>query len=124
MTTSKPASDKKTTLLKLREQLRSKTPVFRRVGLLRHPKLEDTWRKPKGRDSKLRERRKGTLVQVGYGGPKTVRHMHPRGLFEALVHNVEDVKSVDAKTHAIRIAAAVGNRKKLAILEEEKKMKI
>lgn len=111
-------------LIELRAQIRSKTPPFRRTSLLRHPKLEDTWRKPKGRDSKIRERRKGALVQVGYGGPRAVRNMHPTGMFESIVHNKDDLKAIDAKTHVARISAQVGNRKKLEIIEAAKKAKI
>lgn len=113
-------------LLGVRKKLRQKTPPFRRTDLFRHAKLlnNERWNKPKGRDNKIRRRKRGAQVQVGYGGPKAIRGMHGNGMWEVMIHNTNDLEGVDAKTHAIRIGATVGNRKKAEIVAEAEKLKI
>jgi hypothetical protein len=54
-------------------------------------------------------------VKVGYRGPRIARGLHPSGYREVLVHNPDEVSGVDPKTQAIRIAGAVGTRKKIQI---------
>ena len=63
-------------------------------------------------------------VNVGYRGPKAVRGLHPSGYREVLVHNPETLKDVDHETQAIRIAHAVGKRKKAEILVKARRRKI
>jgi large subunit ribosomal protein L32e len=63
-------------------------------------------------------------VNVGYRGPKVARGLHPSGYREVLVYNADDVKRVDPKTHAVRIAHTVGKRERTKILAESRKRKI
>jgi large subunit ribosomal protein L32e len=63
-------------------------------------------------------------VNVGYRGPKAARGLHPSGYEEVLVYNVKDLKGIDPKTQAARIAHAVGKRKRTNIIVEAKKRKI
>jgi large subunit ribosomal protein L32e len=63
-------------------------------------------------------------VNVGYRGPKALRGLHPSGYREVLVHNPETLKDVDHETQAVRIARAVGKRKKAEILVEARRRKI
>jgi hypothetical protein len=63
-------------------------------------------------------------VKVGYRGPRIARGLHPSGFKEVLVHNVDELKEIDVKTQAARIAHTVGRRKKAKILAEAKKRKI
>lgn len=101
---------------------------FKRQGSSNHKRVKDSWRKPKGIDSKIRKEKKGKpdLVKVGYRKPKSERGLHPSGYREVLVHNSQEVDQVDPETQAIRIASAVGKRKRLKILEsaEEKGIKV
>jgi hypothetical protein len=62
-------------------------------------------------------------VNTGYRGPKAARGLHPSGYEEVLVYNVDDLKKVDPKTQAIRIAHTVGKKKRAQILTEAKKKK-
>ena len=89
-------------------------------------RLKDTWRKPKGRHSKMRQKEKGksVLVAVGWGSPKTEKYLHPCGLKEVLVRNVNDLKSIDPKEYAVRISGPVGKLKKMDISAKAKEMKI
>lgn len=63
-------------------------------------------------------------VNTGYRGPKAARGLHPSGYQEILVYNVEDLKKVDSKTQAIRIAHTVGKKKRAQILTEARKKRI
>lgn len=85
-------------------------------------KLGHKWRKPRGRQSKMRERRAGKapVVTIGYGTTAATRNFHPRGLMEVMVSNVSDLQNV-AKNQVARITSAVGAKKRFAILIEAKK---
>jgi len=93
-----------------------------------YKRVDDSWRKPKGGDSKARleKKDKPDLVKIGYKKPDSERGIHPSGYREVLVHNVPDVEDVNPETHAIRIASNVGGRKREDILDvaEEKDIKV
>ncbi len=123
-------SESKTTALekalRLREKIKRKKPDFVRQESWRYDRLKENWRRPKGIDNKMRRKIKGwpPTVNVGYRGPKAARGLHPSGYEEVLVYTVEDVKKVDPKTQAIRIAHTVGKKRRLQIIQEAKKRKI
>ena len=99
---------------------------FQRGEAWRYKKLGKSWRKPRGRHSKMRKRLGGKLASpaVGYGTKKGLRGLHPSGYREVLVYNPDALDTVDKKTHAARIAAGVGKRKRGEILKKAKKLKL
>lgn len=104
--------------LKLRKEVGLRRPHFRRQEWFRYKKLEDTsWRKPRGKDSKMRRHYKyrPDVVSIGYGSPKKVRGYHPSGFKEVLVHNVDELKRLNPDTEAARIAHTVGTKKRISI---------
>jgi large subunit ribosomal protein L32e len=107
-------ADEKMRLIRMRNGNRAR---FQRRGVHEKKRLEDVWRKPKGRHNKLRRqiKAKGPLPRPGYGSPAAVRGLHPCGLADILVQNEGMLAGLDPKLHAVRIAAGVGMRKKLAI---------
>lgn len=113
-------------LLSLRRQLQSRRPAFRRQEWFRYRKLGEKWRRPRGKHSKLRRHLKyrGSLPSAGYRGPREVRGLHPSGFEEVLVHRPEDLEGLDPKTQAVRIAHAVGTRKRIEIQERADEMGI
>ena len=102
-------------LLRVRTRQKSKKPEFNFHDSHKKKKLGTSWRKPRGLHNKLRQQvaAKGKLVRPGYGSPKAVRGYHPCGLPEVLVNNVAELEK--AKGFAVRIAAAVGKKKRLDI---------
>jgi large subunit ribosomal protein L32e len=74
----------------------------------------------------MRRKIKGwpSTVNVGYRGPKAVRGIHPSGYEEVLVHNAEELKGINPKTQAVRIAHTVSKRTRAKILVEARKKKI
>jgi large subunit ribosomal protein L32e len=113
--------------LSLRSSQSKKQPKFRRQEWYRYKRLARTgWRKPKGYQSKQRLNMKyrTPMARVGYGKVRAAKDLHPSGFIEVLVHNSDSLVDVDPKTHAIRIGARVGNRKRLAIYSKADEMGI
>jgi large subunit ribosomal protein L32e len=113
--------------LSLRSSQSKKQPKFRRQEWYRYKRLARTgWRKPKGYQSKQRLNMKyrTPMARVGYGKVRAAKDLHPSGFIEVLVHNSASLEDVDPKTHAIRIGARVGNRKRLAIYTKADEMGI
>lgn len=98
---------------------RRNRPEFKRQESWRYLRLDDSWRRPRGKDSKMRLQMSGwpPLVKVGYRSPRRFRGLHPSGFKEVLVHNVKELSGLDPEVHAVRIAASVGRAKKLKIYD-------
>jgi len=106
-------------LLELRKKIKSKRPSFRRVESWRYKRVKDSWRKARGIDSKTREKRKSGVKSpsVGYRGPKAIRGLHPSGLEDVRVVNIEEVKNLNPKKHAIKISRRLGAKKRIALID-------
>ena len=107
-------------LMRLKKRMSQKRPHFRQFEEWRLVRIKDHWRRPKGIDNKMRQKRKGwpRTVNVGFRSPKAVRHLHPSGMEEVAVFNVGDLTIVDPETHVARIGRTVGRRKRKVILKE------
>jgi len=104
--------------------MKLKRPEFVRQESWRYVRLKPNWRRPRGKDSKMRLQRSGwpPLVKIGYRTPKKYRGLHPSGYKEVLVYRPEDLLGLDPETHAVRIAGSVGMRKRMKIVEEAEKL--
>src|ERR687889_1625631 len=107
-------------LLQARKKVSDRRPKFIRQESWRYDRLAESWRKPKGKDNKMRKQFSGVprLVKVGYRGPKKARGLHPSGYTDNLVFNVKDLGRLDPSKDAARIAHVVGQRKRLLILAD------
>ena len=107
-------------LLQARKKVSQRRPKFVRQESWRYDRLAESWRRPKGKDNKMRRQLSGAprLVKIGYRGPKKARGLHPSGYTDNLVFNVKDLGRLDPAADAARIGHAVGQRKRLLILAE------
>ena len=116
------------TAVKLRKTVKANNPKFRRHESWRYKRLKENWRKPRGLDNKMRLKVKGwpKTVNIGYGGPRKAKGLHPSGYKEVLVHTPDEIVGIDPNTHAIRIAHSVGTRKRIQItsIAREKQIRI
>lgn len=103
--------------------MKGKKPEFRRQEWFRTVSLKDVWRSPRGIDSKLKrgEKARGSIPNIGYRSPKSVRGLNPKGLKEVRVLNTKDLKKLNAKTDIAVIGSTVGKKKRLEILKETEK---
>ena len=113
-------------LLQARKKVSDKRPKFVRQESWRYDRLAESWRKPKGKDNKMRRQVSGVprLVKVGYRGPRKARGLHPSGYTDNLVFNVNDLARLDPAKDAARIGHVVGQRKRLLILAEARSKSI
>ncbi|MEM2714186.1 MAG: 50S ribosomal protein L32e [Candidatus Bathyarchaeia archaeon] len=112
--------------IELRRKIKEKKPDFIRQESWRYDRVDDSWRRPKGIDSKMRREVKGwpARVKIGYRGPRKARGLHPSAYREVIVYNVDDLSRVDPKTEAIRVAHTVGAKKRTEILNRAKELGI
>ncbi|KAF1078730.1 50S ribosomal protein L32e [Methanogenium sp. MK-MG] len=110
-------ADEKMRLIRARN---GKRATFKRQCLHQKKKLDDVWRRPRGIQSKQRMQKwaKGRLPKPGFGGPAAVRGFHPSGYEEVLVFTPADLEGLNPETHAVRVAATVGNRKREVIQDK------
>ena len=106
----------------IRKRVKANKPKFQGQETWRYKRIRNRWRRPRGVDSKMRQNVKGwpKTVNVGYGGPKTTKSLHPSGYKEVLVHNLSQTEGLDVETQAIRIAHNVGGKKRREILTKAK----
>ena len=95
--------------------LRRNTGFHIRIGKKR--KKKQVWRKPTGRDNKMRESRKGRppLVSIGYKRKKEKKNI-------SLVYNIQDLEN--AGKNDILILGKIGRKKKIEILKKALEMKV
>ena len=118
MTKGEPETIAEKQFPKKDQSSRHKKPKFRRQESWRYKRVPDVWRKPHGVDSKMRKKVKGwpPSPTTGYRSPKKIRGLHPSGFVETRVHTVEDLAGIDPELQAIRIARAVGAKKRVEIM--------
>jgi large subunit ribosomal protein L32e len=105
----------------MKKFLRRDARRFSKFGKARGKKA--TWRKPKGRDNKMREKKKGysAVVSIGYGTDKKVRDKFQEKEIVTIV-NVQDLTKI--QKNQIGLIGSVGKKKKLEIAKKAKEMKI
>ena len=113
-------------LIAARKKVAEKRPKFIRQESWRYDRLAENWRKPKGKDNKMRKQKSGmpAIVKVGYRGPRVARGLHPSGYTDNLVHNVNELSKLDPKKDAARLGHTVGKRKRVEIIAKASELGI
>ena len=111
-------------LLKLREEMKKPAFVVKESNFNAGVKVR--WRFPRGRHSKVRQMHCGrpAMPNPGYGAPAEVRGLHQSGLEMVVVHNAEEMLMLNPKMQGAVIAASVGTKKRLSLLEMAQQKKI
>jgi len=97
----------------MKKFLRRTSDRFSKLG--RKRKKKQKWRKPTGRDNKMREKRKGypKTVNIGYKNPVKEKPI--------LVKNISELEKVKDKKIII---GKVGKKKKIEIAKKAKEMNL
>lgn len=113
-------------LLKIRAEKNRKRPAFIRAEYHRLKRIQTTWRRPRGIDSKMRHKVKGKrpMVSSGYRNAKAVRGLHPSGFEVVRVFNVDDLEKVHPENQIAQIGGTVGTRKRSYIIEKADELNI
>ncbi len=92
---------------------------FSKLGKRR--KKKQKWRKPTGRDNKMREKRKGypAIVSIGY---KKQKKPELKEKVPIIIHNIKDLEKIQKNN--IAHLANIGKKKKIQIIKKAKEMKI
>ncbi len=115
-------------LLGVRKTIKSRKPNFQ-IQNSNDPvkRFAGRWKRPKGLQNKMRERRKGNpkYIEPGYGSPAAVRGFTHEGLVPFVVRKVSDLESAK-EGYGIIIARVVGMKRRLEILKAAslKKLKV
>jgi len=90
--------------------------------------VRDSWRRPKGIDSRQRRKFKGLplMCNIGYGENKKTRHMLPTGFYRFTVANVKDLELLlmHNKKYCAEVAKNVSTRTRKAIVERAAQLNI
>jgi len=113
-------------MLKIRKQIKKRTPDFLREEWFRYKRIPKNWRRPDGITSKMRRNFKyrPSKVRVGFRGPKQTRGLHPSGFKEVIVNNTRDLETIDPKIEAARISSTVGTKKRIDIEKKAEELEI
>ena len=106
-------------LMRIKSNLRKKRPSFNRIESWRLKRVKNSWRKSRGIDSQTRMKTKSGVKSpsIGYRSPKKVRGIHPSGYEEVRVFNINDLKGLNNKKHALKLSRRLGAKKRIALID-------
>jgi large subunit ribosomal protein L32e len=108
--------------LQERKERKGKKPTFIRQDANKKPSLPQAWRKPRGRQSKMRLNKRGynRTPSTGWSSPSEVKGLSPEGLLPVVVATVAELERLDAKQHGLVLSATLGNKKRELLLTKAK----
>ena len=115
-------------LLETRNKLKAKKPTFIRHDAHKKLRVGTGWRKPTGRQNKMRLHRKGYARSrsTGFGSPIAVKGLSRNGLVQVIIHNKKDFEGLNPSKDGIIFSRTLGARKKTELIAhaQEKKFTI
>ena len=91
-------------------------------------RVGESWRKPRGIDSAVRRRFRGTLrmVNIGYKNNTKTRHVLKNGFKKFVVANLSDLECLlmNNRTHCGEIAHNVSAKNRVAIVQRAKELNV
>lgn len=102
------------------------TPRFVRQESWRYIRVKEGWRRPRGKNSKMRLGMRGwpKTAKIGYKQSQKKRGLHPSGLEEIIVRRPADLEKINAKTQIVKISHTVGERNRIAIMERAQALEL
>ncbi|KAK4440117.1 60S ribosomal protein L32-1 [Sesamum alatum] len=101
--------------------IKKRVKKFKRPQSDRFVSVKTNWRRPKGIDSRVRRKFKGSTLMpnIGYGSDKKTRHYLPNGFKKFLVHNVKELEllMMHNRTYCAEIAHNISTKKRKEIVE-------
>merc|ERR1712046_360672 len=108
--------------------VKKKTNKFKRHQSDKFMRVPESWRRPKGIDSRVRRKFKGKTLMpnIGYGSNKKTKHIMPDGFKKFLINNVADLELLlmHNRTYAAEVAHSVSRKTRESILERAKVLDI
>merc|ERR1711924_37239 len=108
--------------------VKKKTGKFKRHQSDLFDRVGESWRRPKGIDSRVRRKFKGKVLMpnIGYGSNKKTRHILPDGFKKFRVNNVADLELLLMynRTNAAEVAHSVSRKTREAIVERAFDIKV
>ncbi len=97
------------------------TKKFRRHDAHKKARLSESWRKPRGRQNKLRLKKRGygKPISAGYGSPRATRGL-VKGLEPVVIATLAELAALKPKQQGAIILATLGGRKREALLTAAK----
>lgn len=110
-------------LLLIREEFKKKL-AFKRYHSDRYMRVKESWRKPRGLDSRMRKKHLGCPVMPGkrYGKPAILRDILPNGLREVVIRNIDDLRALTSvnRRYCATIEHSVSARRRVEMINEAK----
>jgi large subunit ribosomal protein L32e len=120
MSNVKPLEKRKKVVKRTNKVKRHQSDIFKRV--------KESWRKPRGIDSRVRRKFKGNIImpKIGSGTDKKTRHRMPNGFYRFLVSNIKDLEllMMQNRKYAAEIAHNVSTRKRKEIVTRAAELNI
>ena len=107
------------TIVEIRNKLKARKPTFTRHDAHKKTRVGSGWRRPKGRQNKMRLHRRGYARDrsSGFGSPVLARGLSHEGLSQIIVTRVSDFTGLDAKNDGIIISRTTGNRRRAELVD-------
>ncbi len=109
-------------LMAIKKDKKARAPEFIRQDSWLRLKIgnKPRWRRPKGKHSKMREKRVGKhpRVEIGYRNPSQVRGLTLTGMSPKLIHTLEELQGLNPKVDIAIVSSTVGLKSKLEIAKK------